>query len=120
MSTILIVEDNIPLSNVYRQVLEQTGFTVVQAASCQQTFARLEEIVPDVIFLDLALPDGDGLAIADYVRHDLRFQMTQIAVITGHQYVEGDLGISLVLHKPVSTLALLDAVKWLTTPAQVR
>lgn len=115
----MLVEDNVALGRLYRQVLEHSGLDVIQATSCQEAFDRLEEVVPAAMLLDLSLPDGDGSTIVDYVKERPRFNQTRIAVVSGNdQYNPRKSGIELFLLKPVSTWTLVDSVrKMLGTPS---
>ena len=117
MPTVFIVEDNVPLGNLYKRVLEHAGMNVVQAKNCQEAYARLEEQVPSAMLLDLTLPDGDGFDIVDYVKGRPQFQDTRIAVVSGFERSQSMsmTGVETYLHKPVSTVALLDTIKQLTT-----
>jgi two-component system, cell cycle response regulator DivK len=62
-ATVLAVEDE-PLNRLLlHAVLEPRGYTVVDAASLAEARARISERLPDLVLLDLRLPDGDGLEL---------------------------------------------------------
>jgi CheY-like chemotaxis protein len=115
VTTILVVEDNIHLNEVYTTILRFKGFAVIQAASCREAIEQLQTVTPKVILLDLSLPDGSGLSVADYVRNKTQFQETRIVVASGsqHQSQLKAAGIEHFLYKPVSIPALLDCIKHL-------
>lgn len=119
MSTVVIVEDNVPLASLYRRLLEDAGHTVIHAVSCKDTIERLENVVPTAMLLDLNLPDGSGFSIVDYVRSRPRFRGTRIALVSGNDEIDARKrlpGIELCLQKPVSTTALLNTVQRLVRP----
>ncbi len=68
MHVVLIVEDDQAIQSVLRMLFEESGFRVVGAetASRGQQAARLHR--PDVVIVDLALPDGDGINVIRDVR----------------------------------------------------
>ena len=63
---VLIVDDHAEFRDVARQVLEQGGFVVVgEAIDGGGTTAAVAETQPDVVLLDVQLPDVDGFEIAE-------------------------------------------------------
>jgi CheY-like chemotaxis protein len=114
MPTILIVEDNVQLGLFYSRVLEGLGVTALRASNCEEAFEQLNKVAPDLILLDIGLPDGDGLSIADYVKQQPTLQHTHVVAVSGnHQYSNRTKlpGIEQFLMKPVSTWMLIDTVK---------
>jgi DNA-binding response OmpR family regulator len=65
---VLVVEDEPALRIDLVDFLLSRGFTVDHAATCKQSLALLERARPDLILLDLALPDGSGFAVAAAAR----------------------------------------------------
>ncbi len=117
MSTILVVEDYTPLQMFYQRVLRGAGHTVVLAAGCREAIEHLRELRPDVVLLDMSLPDGDGLSVIRSFKDSVRNQGTQFVVITGHdqyQQLAEVQGIEYFLYKPVSVSMLLRLVDRLT------
>lgn len=66
--SVLIVEDNIALANVYRATLSMSGFAVQVTATGSAAIAAIDKQLPDAIILDLVLPDMDGLSILTALR----------------------------------------------------
>lgn len=66
----LIVEDDATLRGVVRRVLEDTlpGAAVMEAADTAAAFGVLSEVRPGLVVLDHFLPDGEGLAVLEWVR----------------------------------------------------
>lgn len=67
-SRILIVDDEPKIADVLKLYLERDGFQVAGAANGKQALERFESYRPDIIILDLNLPDMDGLEICRKVR----------------------------------------------------
>jgi DNA-binding response OmpR family regulator len=72
---ILIVEDNQNLNDINRRALELQGYTVLTAFTLAQARAHLKTAEPDVILLDITLPDGDGM--------DFAAQLNENSAVTG-------------------------------------
>jgi len=68
--TILIVEDNAVTRQIVRLSLAAQGYEVLEAEDGRTAIAKLAEHHPDLIIQDLALPDIDGLTLAQTL-HDL-------------------------------------------------
>jgi two-component system nitrate/nitrite response regulator NarL len=63
--TVLIVDDHAPFRRMARRVLEAGGFTVIgEAWDGMSALAAVSALVPDVVLLDVLLPDVDGFAVA--------------------------------------------------------
>jgi two-component system KDP operon response regulator KdpE len=65
---ILVVDDEAPIRRFVRASLTSEGFRVVEAATAAQALERLESQRPDLVVLDLGLPDRDGLGLIREVR----------------------------------------------------
>lgn len=66
--TVLVIDDDFPLRQMLRLALENYGFTVHEAASGDTGVTQVATHNPDVILLDLALPDGSGLVQLEKIR----------------------------------------------------
>lgn len=67
--TILVVEDNPGLAEACRLFLERAGFRAIVAATGREGLARAAEDQPDLVLLDLSLPDLRGEDVADVLRN---------------------------------------------------
>jgi CheY-like chemotaxis protein len=81
--SILLVEDHRDLADVLSRLLAFTGIRVAHADSGSKVFRTLRRDVPDLILLDLMLPDMDGLEIVTFVRQDETLKHIPIVVFTG-------------------------------------
>ncbi len=67
-ATVLVVEDDASLRAVLAATLKAAGHRVVTAASASEGRRWLAHYAPDLVLLDLGLPDGDGLDLIGHVR----------------------------------------------------
>ena len=65
MSKIMVVEDEPNQRLLYRMELEDEGYRVVAVSSGREALARVEEVQPDLIVLDLRMPGMDGVAVLE-------------------------------------------------------
>jgi len=66
--TVLLVEDEEPLRQVLRELLEREGFTVVEASDGVQALDEVDRSAPDILVLDLNLPRLDGYGVLNHLR----------------------------------------------------
>ena len=105
--TILIIEDNEQNLYLATFMLEQGGFTVVAARSGLEGIEQAGRIVPDLILLDIQLPQMDGYTVARQLRQDLTLRDVPIVAVTSYAMV-GDrkraleAGCTGYLEKPIN------------------
>ncbi|MGD7049687.1 response regulator transcription factor [Rossellomorea marisflavi] len=68
MKTIQIVEDEITISRVLKAYLAKSGFDVVQSYSGSEAMKDYRDVQPDLVLLDVMLPDGDGWSVLESIR----------------------------------------------------
>lgn len=68
---VLVVEDDSSIAELLKIVLERQGFIVKIAANCERATKELEDSPPDLVLLDLMLPDGHGLDLLRWLRDDV-------------------------------------------------
>ncbi|RWR07280.1 response regulator transcription factor [Siminovitchia fortis] len=61
---ILIVEDEQPLIDILRLYLEKEGFTVISSSSASEGMRLIDKTAPDILLLDIHLPDQNGFDVA--------------------------------------------------------
>jgi CheY-like chemotaxis protein len=115
---VLIVEDNELVSGALRILFEQTGRRVSVAGSVADAVALASADRPDLMLIDLTLPDGDGLEIVRQLQ-DVEHPPRVVVALTGHDEPAivqrcTAAGCTDVLLKPVPTRELLRlASEWL-------
>ena len=77
---ILLAEDDIDLSDVTAFALRRQGFSVIRAYSGKQTLEHFESETPDVVLLDLCLPEPDGIEVLKRIREQ---GDTPVIMLTG-------------------------------------
>jgi CheY-like chemotaxis protein len=99
---ILIVEDDAALRALWRTALRLDGYTVAEAGDGLEALKLIEASPPDLVVLDLGLPEVDGIS----VRKDLAAQVFSrhipIVVITGSTEDLSYLDVNCILKKPVT------------------
>jgi DNA-binding response OmpR family regulator len=100
----LVIEDHRDISSLFCMVLEEAGFQTEVIQTGDEAVARLVEVVPDVVILDLHLPGVQGDEILHRIRADARMKETRVIVITAYTVLARTLQdeADLVLIKPVS------------------
>lgn len=61
---ILVIEDEITIIDILRLYLEREGFTVFSSLNATNGLRLIEKVIPDIILLDIHLPDQNGFALA--------------------------------------------------------
>ena len=96
MKKILVVEDEIAISMVLKAYLEREGFDVVQVYDGLKAIPVFEETKPDLVLLDVMLPDGDGFDILWKLRRHRKYQDLPVVMLTARADAE-DIGKGLRL-----------------------
>jgi DNA-binding response OmpR family regulator len=117
MPTILVIDDDAPLRSAVRAALEAAGYDVIEAADGEEGLRLHQEHGPDLVIVDIFMPERDGL---DFIR-DVRDRAPQAKILaisgggrTGMIDVlsaAAALGASRTLSKPFLPGALLAAVR---------
>jgi two-component system KDP operon response regulator KdpE len=113
--TILLVEDNTHILDAFTLLLEDSGYRVRTAATGADALRSLGESVPDLILLDLGLPDMSGLHAVHTILGSLGEARVPVVVLTGHA-LEADreaclaAGCADYLTKPINSSELLSAL----------
>jgi CheY-like chemotaxis protein len=117
MTKVLIIEDNVTVTNLYRNLLRAAGFAVEAASDGAKGLAAVSSFRPDVVLLDLMLPAVDGMAILRTLRADPEWAALPIVVFSNSYSGERlnevwEAGATQVLAKASSTpKQVVDAVR---------
>jgi PAS domain S-box-containing protein len=120
--TILCVDDEPDVLTMLQRTLEDAGYRVVLASSCEEALAQAAASQPDLVCLDLGLPDSDGFAVVDGLRaHPALARVPVVIVAAAHEErraIEG--GARRYVLKPIDPAALLTTVAGvLATPVSL-
>ncbi|WP_421532339.1 response regulator [Lelliottia amnigena] len=69
---ILLIEDDLDLGNGVRIALADQGLDVIWVRRKEDALHQLDACVPELVLLDLGLPDGDGMSVMAYLRQRLK------------------------------------------------
>jgi CheY-like chemotaxis protein len=114
MRTLLLVDDDVVVRRVIRGMLDGLGFTIREAGDGRQALDEVAARVPDVIVLDIVMPELSGLAVLDELRATSLVDNVPIIAITGSitpETVIREKGARGVLRKPFSRQELRAAVE---------
>jgi diguanylate cyclase (GGDEF)-like protein len=109
----LIIEDDPSSGNLFSHILEFVGFTAEIIKDGQTALARLDEIVPTLVLLDLNLPTGvSGSEILNHIRKTPKLVNIPVIVVTAYPNIAEEIhsDADLVLYKPVSVGQLRNLV----------
>jgi two-component system sensor histidine kinase/response regulator len=115
-STVLIVDDDPMVRRVLKAILAREGYDLAFAASGSEALARLDELVPDVILLDVMMPGMDGFQVCQRLKTDERWRHIPIILVTALSSKKAlvcgfDAGADEFLSKPVNDLELRARVR---------
>lgn len=88
-ATILVVEDSPTVSQLVADAFRFGDFTVLQAYDAVQALQLASEKAPDLILMDIQLPDMDGLSVAKTLKNDPATKHIPIVAMTAYE-VEAD------------------------------
>ncbi len=122
--TILLVDDDEVLRQVLRRVLTRDGYQVTEAGSVAQALERARELPPSLGLVDLRLPDGDGVELAERLEKEIgRFPLLLMTAYPLRLRDQPELtrAFKHVLTKPLNLGELRQAIaSSLGVPAAVR
>jgi len=113
---VLYVEDN-PLNMfLIREMLSLTEYELIEAVNGQQGFEVAANAQPDLIIMDIGLPDMSGLDLTRQIKRHPDLKTIPIIALTGDSSDEmviacHEAGCQRVLHKPAGRFLLLDAIR---------
>ena len=110
---VLVVEDDKRISNFIKTVLEANNYDVIVAQTGAEAYSMVTSQCPDVVILDLGLPDMDGMKILQGVREWSSMPVIVVSARTHERdKVEAlDLGADDYITKPFGTSELLARIR---------
>ena len=81
--TVLVVDDDPDARDYLATVLEDNGFSVALAGNGTEAIALLEKLTPDLITLDITMPEKSGVAVYRRLKEDDQFKGVPVIIITG-------------------------------------
>ncbi|OQW30280.1 MAG: histidine kinase [Nitrospira sp. SG-bin1] len=117
MPSVLVVDDQDQVRHLIRETLEQAGYEVAEARDGKEGLDRYRATSPDLVIMDILMPDQDGLEAIMTLRRE--FPDTRVIAMTGGCDTIGVLnfldvakmlGARRTLQKPFELKVLLDTV----------
>ncbi len=119
--TVLVVEDNDLNMRLFHDVLEADGYTVLQAKDGTEGWRMARKHRPDLILMDIQLPDISGLEVTKWLKDDETLKSIPVIAITAFA-MEGDEekiledGCDAYIVKPISLSNFLQTVERFAKP----
>jgi DNA-binding response OmpR family regulator len=116
-ATILVVDDNLDNVEILRAFLESRGYTVAEASEGRAALAKIDELQPDLVLLDVMMPGMDGWQVCRTIKnHPELGATTKVVMVTAKGAFEDKFeglrsGADDYVVKPVDFKDLLEKVE---------
>lgn len=112
---VLLVEDNYDNFEMVRFLLERADYTVLGARTGREAVTAAQELKPDVILMDLSLPEMDGWEAAREIKNDPEITGIPLIALTAHtlpgdRQKAMDVGFDNYISKPINVPVFYDIV----------
>ena len=116
MALVLLVEDNFDNRFIYCTILEHRGYTVREALDGAEGVRMAQELLPDVILLDIAMPVMNGWEAIHLLKSHPLTKHIPVIALTAHALSEDEnrareLGFDQFIRKPVEPVDVVRAVE---------
>ena len=114
--TVLIVEDNELNMKLFHDLLDANGFAVLQAFNGEEAFRIAKEKLPDLIIMDVQLPEASGLDVTRWIKAEELTRHIPVVAVTalamkGDEEKVLNVGCDAYIAKPISVHQFLETVK---------
>ncbi len=116
MALIYVVEDDINIQEIETFALGNAGYQVRGFATAREFLSAMDSVIPDLVLLDIMLPDEDGLSVLKKLRADRATKTVPVIMVTAKttelDKVKGlDMGADDYVTKPFGVMELISRVK---------
>ena len=113
---ILIADDNENIREALTYLLEDEGYNLVLAKDGADTLKKVKEFRPDILFLDIMMPEMNGYEICQVVKNDAELKKTYVIMLTAKGQVAEqergkEVGADEYIVKPFSPMEILNKIK---------
>jgi CheY-like chemotaxis protein len=113
--TVIVVEDEPDAAELFAEMMRVSGYRVLKTYSSTPAISMIAQEHPDVVILDIMMPDVSGLEVLRFMRREPKLKDTPVIVVSARSMPsdirEGlEAGATLYLTKPVGYLDLKKAV----------
>lgn len=114
--TVLIIEDEADAADLFAEMMRVSGFRVLKTSASAPAITLMTEEKPDIVLLDIMMPDVSGLDILRQMRADPELTNIPVVVVSAKSMPADikngmEAGASTYLTKPVGFLELKEAVE---------
>ena len=114
--TVLIVEDNELNMKLFHDLLEANGYNIVQTRNGLEAIDLAREHRPDLILMDIQLPEVSGLEVTRWIKEDRELRTIPVIAVTafamkGDEEIIRQGGCEAYISKPISVTSFLDTVR---------
>ena len=114
--TVMIIEDEPDAAEMFAEMMRVNGFRVLKMFASTPSIPLLLQEKPDLVILDVMMPDISGLEVLRYMRREPELTSIPVIVVSAKSMpndvkVGRDAGASIYLNKPVGFLDLKQAVE---------
>lgn len=115
LQTIMIVEDNALNMKLFNDLLEAHGYATVQSRDGKEALAMVREAMPDLIVMDIQLPEMSGLDVTKVIKADSDLKHIPVVAVTAFA-MKGDEeeilrgGCEGYVAKPISVASFMDTI----------
>lgn len=111
LGKLLIIDDEKDIRELMQEIFAEEGYMVQTAANGEQARNQWRQFLPDIIFLDVWMPDIDGISLLKEIQQESTLQHTKVVMMSGHGTIETaieatKLGAYDFLEKPLSLAKL--------------
>jgi two-component system cell cycle response regulator DivK len=114
--TVMIVEDNELNMKLFHDLLEANGYRTIQTRNGMEALALAREHHPDLILMDIQLPEVSGLDVTRWIKEDETIRHIPVIAVTAFA-MKGDEeriregGCEAYLSKPISVMKFIETVR---------
>ena len=114
---VVCIEDEPEMIDLFKLILTRRGFEVVGANGGRQGLELVRELKPDLVLIDLMMPDMDGWEVYQHLKSDQTTQNIPVIVVTAKaQSIDRVLGLHIAkvndyIAKPFSPTSLLESIE---------
>lgn len=82
MKTVLVIDDENYINRLVQFNLKEDGYDVITASGGREGLELIRKRRPDLVILDIAMPEFDGFAVLEKIREDEKLKNTPVLVLT--------------------------------------
>ncbi len=114
--TVIVVEDEPDAAEMFAEMMRVSGFDVIKLYSSTPAIGTISAELPDIVILDVMMPDVSGLEVLRYMRREPKLKDIPVILVSAKSMPSDiktgmDAGASHYLTKPVGFLELKNAVE---------